>query len=171
MKNSDKYKFVNYQQELHFEIIYKAYLDGSFRFKSEIDRNGLLTFIKNIQHKYNEFFICEYDGMQICFICAKFDGWKYEPHVEFFTWATKKHILHSTIEFLIRLKRLDSIGVVVIKAMKQSVNLFDHVCKHNVLQFIGMIPKGDYRGDEYIYTTSGNAKSICNTATPAIGKI
>lgn len=111
------------------------------------------------------------EGKSICFVCSYFNGWKYEPHVEFFSSANKRDILEATISFFKKLKDMDTIGVVVVKSLDQSTGLFDHVSRRGCLEYVGKIPKGDYRGTEHIYTVSGNALRPVATRTPTEGRI
>jgi len=85
------------------------------------------------------------------------DGWKIEPHVEFFKWATPKNILRSTVSFL-QMMRYKRIGVVEIRRLESSKTLFDHCVNYGVLYFSGKIVGGDPRGTEYIYSVRGRKK-------------
>ena len=88
-------------------------------------------------------------------VCQIFDhGWKVEPHVHFFPWATPRNILRSTVSFL-HMMKYKKIGVCVVCALKSSVPLFDKCTEYGVLFRSGMIAGGDPRGDEYIYSIRG----------------
>lgn len=83
------------------------------------------------------------------------DGWKYEPHINYFPWATKKNILRGSVSGLQMYRYSRQVGCVLVKSLEQSKNLFDHVCKYGVLHYVGKIVNGDPRGDEYLYSVRG----------------
>lgn len=153
------------------EIIYKAYLDGSFTKLPDMNKEQFYVYLQRLIARYSEFLVVECNSKSIAFVAARFDGWKYEPHVETFRCASKRELFNGFVEFFDRLSKIDTIGVIVVKALEQSVTIFDHVCKRNVLQYIGKIPSGDYRGDEYIYSAKGNAKFPTKTKKPTVGKL
>lgn len=101
----------------------------------------------------------EYDKRGvIALIAVKNDGWKVEPHVEFFPWATKKNILRTVVAFFQMVRNSRKVGVCIIKSLKDSVNLLNHCIKYfppGVLWKVGKIPNGDERGDEYLFSIKG----------------
>jgi hypothetical protein len=147
-----------------------AYKDGSFKIK-EMEKLEFSAWWMKKRSQYQEVLVAESRGRLVCFIGAYFDGWTYTPHVEMFKCSTKREKLEGTIEFFKWLKSMDTIGVVVVKSLKESVGLFDHICKRGCLEYIGAVPKGDYRGTEYIYSTTGNAIKPVATATPTAGRL
>lgn len=82
------------------------------------------------------------------------NGWKAEPHAEYFPWSTTRNILRVTVSFL-HMMKYKKIGVCVVLALKSSVPLFDKCVEYGVLFRSGMIAGGDPRGDEYIYSIRG----------------
>jgi len=137
-----------------FEILWKAYQEGSFNLP-KMTKLGFLSWFSMTKSRYHETLIVECDGVGIAFVCAYFDGWKYEPHVEFFAGVSARRKLESTIEFFDEMSKRDDIGVIVVKALKNT--LFEHLVSRKCLTFVGVMPNGDYRGDEYIYSRTGNA--------------
>ncbi len=105
----------------------------------------------------------EYDGRGIiALIAVKNDGWKVEPHVEFFPWATNRNVLRTCVAFFQMIRNSRKVGVCVIKSLRGSVNLFNHCIKYfppGVLWKVGKIPNGDQRGDEYLYSIKGRKNS------------
>lgn len=83
------------------------------------------------------------------------DGWKYEPHVQFMPWATKKNILRTTVAFLQLVRYSTKVGCVVIYSMKHSALLFDKCCQYGVLHKVGTIISGSPEGDEIVYSVRG----------------
>lgn len=142
------------------DVLYEAYLANSFDMVSGFTKEQFSKEIIKLVESYQETIIVEDGNRPIAFVSAYFNGWVYEPHVEFFSWASKRSILNSSIKFFTEVGKLKSIGVINVKALESSKTLFDHVCRYGCLKYIGTIEKGDYRGNEYIYSRTGDAK--CN---------
>jgi hypothetical protein len=83
------------------------------------------------------------------------DGWRYEPHVNFFPWATKRNILRGIVGALQWGRYKRTVGSILINSLIESKNLFDHVCKYGVLHYVGKMENGDERGDVYLYSVRG----------------
>lgn len=90
----------------------------------------------------------------VAVIGVRSDGWKIEPHAEFFKWATPKNVLKVAVAFF-QMARYRKIGVCVVHSLTDSVPLFNKCCKYGVLKPVGQIPNGDPRGDEFIYSIRG----------------
>lgn len=161
-----KFRPLNNDQEL----LWEAYLDKSFKMPDGLSKIAFLSIFDKILRSKSEWIIIE-NKRPIALIGASFDGWRYEPHVEFFAWATNREILTSLCEYLSKLSKLDTVGVAVVRALPSSKNLFDHVCKRGLLKYIGCMPKGDYRGHEHIYAVEGLADKPQSTRTPTIGRL
>lgn len=94
----------------------------------------------------------------VALIASREDGWRIEPHVEFFPWATKRNVLRTCISFFQMARYSRKIGVCVVKSLKDHSGLFDRCTKYfppNVFIRVGKIPMGDVRGDEYLYSIRG----------------
>lgn len=90
------------------------------------------------------------------------DGWKYEPHVQFMPWATKKNILRVSVAFLQYVRYSRKVGCILVFSLEGSTTIFDKCCEYGVLHKVGPIPNGDPRGDEWIYTIRGKRDVIKN---------
>jgi hypothetical protein len=97
----------------------------------------------------------EYGGIGPVGIIGYVHGWKIEPHVEFFKWATPRNILRTTVAFLQMVRHSRRIGACVVHSLGESKNLFDHVCEYGVLRYVGRVLNGDPRGDEFMYSITG----------------
>lgn len=82
------------------------------------------------------------------------DTWRIEPHTVLFPWATTRNKLRAAVAFL-QMARYKKIGVCVVKTIEALKPLFDKCTQYGVLQYVGKIPHGDERGDEYIYSVRG----------------
>lgn len=142
-----------------FDSVWQAFDSGNWHI-GKLGKIGKLEFsvyFSRLCERYTEVTVVENEKL-LALVFATFNGWRYEPHVEVFAWASKKEILSGFIDYFKSLSKQDKIGVIVVKSLESSKNLFDHVCRRNVLSYVGQIPKGDYRGTEYIYTATGNAE-------------
>ena len=90
----------------------------------------------------------------VAFFWAFDDGWKVEPHVEIFPWATKRNIIRSVVSFL-HMMKYQKIGVCVALALKSSLALCEKCVEYGVLFRSGMVANGDPHGDVYIYSIRG----------------
>ncbi len=108
--------------------------------------------------RYNEVLIVEQDGIPCCFVAAFWDGWKYEPHVEFFKCSARTK-LESTLWFFSQMQGKPELGVTVVKCLLAAKPLFDRVVAAGYLKYVGMMEQGDYRGHEFIYAVAGSRKS------------
>jgi len=88
------------------------------------------------------------------------NGWKYEPHVQFLSWATKKNKLRTVVSFLQWIRYSRKVGCCVLHVLSQYKNLYDHVVKYGVLHYVGKIVNGDERGDVYLYSVRGKKNVI-----------
>ena len=86
------------------------------------------------------------------------NGWRIEPHVEFFPWATKRNKLRAFIAFLQYVRYSRKVGCCIVRSLMKSKSAFDHVCKYGVLHYVGKVTNGDLRGDEYLYSVRGKKK-------------
>lgn len=121
------------------------------------DKLEFLVRLQKWKQRYHEILVVREDGKAIAFVCSFFDGWTYEPHVEFFDNVSKRTILEVNEVFFRWLKCDDSIGVVLVKSLSKTSNLFNHLVKKNLLDYVGVVKNGDYRGDQYLYSARGNA--------------
>lgn len=147
--------------------VWAAYRAESFPWMpQEMDQKGLEKFIVELSTKYQSLEIVEDENTgfssgfgPIAIVGAFFDGWRFQPHVEFFKWVTDKSILKCTVAYIQKVRYRKGVGVVTIHSLPESKNLFDHVTKYGVLHYRGKIPNGSPRGDEYVYSTRGTQKT------------
>jgi len=82
------------------------------------------------------------------------DGWRVEPHCVFYPWATARNKLRSTVSFF-QMVRYRKIGTCLVRSLESSKALFDKASTYGVLHYVGKVPNGDPRGDEYLYSVRG----------------
>lgn len=121
-------------------------------------------FVKMVVSEPSELLVIEDENSQykghgpIGVIQVNGDGWKIQPHAFFFDWATKKNILRSAVSFLQWARCSRQIGSVLVFVLDEGKNLYDRVCTYGVLHYVGKVPNGDPRGDEYLYSVKGKKR-------------
>ena len=154
--------FIRQFEQSDMWILWAAYKEGSFPLMPEMGKEEFYATIRARMGNYNALMLVEdeckkfRDGRgPVCIIGANTDGWKVEPHVEFFKWATKQNILRVNVRFFNWIRQNKEIGVCIVRSLESSANLFNHVRSYGVLYYVGRIPGGDRRGDEFIYSIRG----------------
>lgn len=110
-----------------------------------------------------------------CFVVVDNFGWRIEPHVDYFFWATPRMKLRCTVAFLQMTRYSSEIGVCVVRTLERTVPLFRHVQRYVMLSEAGRVPMGDARGDEWIFSIKGARKSPAlqgdrNAGTDGVGR-
>lgn len=147
----DYHKDIKILWVAHSQKPFKGFPDDQEGFAKQLMDSPEMVIIEDRNKQYK-------DVGPIGVIWVLGDDWKVEPHVEFFSWATKKNILRGCISFFQWSRNTRKIGCIVVYSLKASKNLFDHVCKYGVLHYVGKIVNGDSRGDEYLYSVKGKKR-------------
>lgn len=144
-------------------ILWVSYSKGKFfvDIPSGLDNAGFIDALDVIMKNRELLMIDDtneqYSGVgPIAVVSVGGDGWKIEPHVVFFPWATTRNKLRGTVSFF-QMARYKKIGCCMVYSLAESRPLFDKVQKYGVLNYVGRIPNGDSRGrgDEYLFTIRG----------------
>jgi hypothetical protein len=146
--------------------LWAAYKHGSFENLPEMDEKAFREFVeKNVLPRYYEIDIIEDDNESfrskhgpVALVTTFYDGWRMEPHVDWFKWATPRNILRGTIFFLQKARWRQDVGVIVVRSLQDTKNLFTHAEKYEVVHYRGCVPYGDPRGNEYIFSSKGNQR-------------
>lgn len=150
--------------------LWAAYKHGSFDHYNlpEMNRDKFEEMIvTRVVPAYQEIFIIEdkHEGFSnkqgpVGMVMNSLNGWRLEPHVNWFKWATKKNILRGTVAYLQHARHRKDVGVIKILSLKTYKNLFEHVTSYLVTNTMlrGKIPHGSELGDEYIFSLKGMKK-------------
>lgn len=95
----------------------------------------------------------------IAFVGIRNDGWRHEPHVDYFAWASPRVILRGAVAFIQFMRYHKGVGVCVIRCLPPSVNLFKRVARYAVLNYVGKIFRGTARGDEHLFSVAGKKRT------------
>lgn len=91
----------------------------------------------------------------IAMVCAVYNGWELEPHVNFFSWATPRNKLRAMVSFLQMMRYDKEVGIVNANSLEETKGFFHHVVKYGVLKYAAKVPNGDSRGDRYMFYIRG----------------
>lgn len=148
-------------------VLWAAYKAGSFPLiEQELDMAQFAKTIIATAITLQEMAIVE-DGNKafgsgrgpVAIIGISSDGWRHEPHIDYFKWATKRNILRVTIQFLQMARYSKEVGVIIARSLKPTSELFMRAAKdYGVLNFVGRIPHGTVRGDEYVFSVAGKKR-------------
>jgi len=117
--------------------------------------------------QYNEIVIIEDRNAKfgakfgpIGIVAALGNGNLYEPHVEWFEWATDRNILRGAVAYFQKF-RYRKIGTIVVHCLGDSARFFKRLKTYVPLHFVGKIPEGDSagRGDDYIFYLMTRSKA------------
>jgi len=90
------------------------------------------------------------------------DGWLAQPVVDFFKWATPKHVLRAYVAFFQYFRNIRAPGVCMVLAHVQHKRLLDRMTEYGVLYFRGKIPFGSPEGHMAIYSIDAKGTKHAN---------
>lgn len=150
-------------------VLWAAYKAKSFPLLGEgLDMAGFSKAIIAMASNLHEMAIVEDNSKAfgsgrgpVAIIGIRSDGWRHEPHIDYFKWATKRNILRVTVQFLQMARYSKEVGVLIVRSLKPTSGLFMRVAKdYGVLNFVGRIPNGTPRGDEYLFSMMGKKEQV-----------
>jgi hypothetical protein len=85
-------------------------------------------------------------------VAAVVRGPVYEPHVEWFSWATPQNILRGAVAYFQR-GQYRKLGVMVVHCLDDAFPFYRRLKKYIPLRYVGKIPDGDIagRGTDYLF--------------------
>ena len=145
-------------------VLWAAYQEGCFHeLPRGLEQLDFANEVEKLTQSY-ELWMAEDDNNSyeshkgpIAFVSIMGDGWKIEPHCEYFPWASIRNKLRSQVAFY-QMVRYKKIGVCIVKSLESDVPLHNKCKEYGVLFYVGKIINGDPRGDEYVYSVRGKLK-------------
>jgi hypothetical protein len=144
-------------------ILWAAYKKGGFKLPEDLKEQDFLDLWKQIEVGWNYTVIGEDDCKAyksgrgpVCMIAARTDGWKHEPHIEWFPWASTRNILRGSVAYLHKTRYDKQVGVCLMRSLEETRHLFERLEQYGVAFPVGKVPFGDARGDEYLFYVKGN---------------
>lgn len=143
-------------------VLWAAYKEGSFDLPPNMTKEVLYGHMMKALGGYTSLMLVEDFNKRfkdqrgaVCLITVMSDGWKMEPFAHWFSWATKLNILRANVRFLKWIMHSKEVGVCVFQATEQTVNLYMHVRRYGVLNYVGKIPGGARNGNLYAFSIRG----------------
>jgi hypothetical protein len=88
-------------------------------------------------------------------IRTRFDGWKLEPELYKFPWATKFNVVRGMVAFLAEMKRAKTIGLCMIICGNPSIKFVERLMELKLLFRCGYIPNGYPDSPMWLFNISG----------------
>ena len=82
-------------------------------------------------------------------------GWKVEPQIDFFKWATKRQRLAAAVSFLQMVRYSKEIGVCVVRVGDSDVKFCEHLYEYDILKLSGKLPNARPDGTETVFYVRG----------------
>ncbi len=82
-------------------------------------------------------------------------GWKIEPQIDFFHWATKRQRLAAVVSFLQMVRYSKDVGVCVVRVGDKDVHFCEHLYKYDLLKLSGKLPNARPDGTETVFYIRG----------------
>ena len=126
---------------------------------SDLLDEDFLPWVEHTFSAYQEVIILEDDNARfgagrgpVGIVGAITNGYLFEPHVEWFEWATPRNKLRAAVAFFQKY-RWKGLGVIRVHTLKESTPFFRRLKKYVPLFPVGRIPGGDSlgRGDDNIF--------------------
>jgi hypothetical protein len=97
-----------------------------------------------------------FDGVgPVAFVGIFSDGWKVDPRIEFFKWASPLNILRASVSLFHYFKTSRDVGVCVVSGTKQERKFFNRMKKYGALYPVHMLPYGTPQGHEFVFYVKG----------------
>lgn len=93
-------------------------------------------------------------------MAVMYNGWEFQPHIEWMPWTTKKGMLRGIVGAAIYCRYSKDIGITLIKCLENDRAFFKRLKKYAPVYGDYKIPHGDHRGDQYIYYIRGKKDVI-----------
>lgn len=146
-----------------FWVLWAAYDLGSFpNLPKGLDKDKFSKFVKSVILSNSSCLVIDEDCKwfknkrgPVCFITLRTNGWKVEPNVDFFMWATPRMKLRCVAAFFQMVRYSRDVGICLVTALANSVCILNHMKKYGLLFPVGRIPDGSPRGDEFQYIIRG----------------
>jgi hypothetical protein len=143
-------------------VMWAAYDMGSFPNLGKMDKEQFVGMLLELCKNKSSCLVVEDDCKwfksgrgPVAFVAITNYGWRIEPHVDFFKWATPRIILRSNVAFFQMVRYSSQVGVCEIRSIEKHANLFEHLKKYGLVFPCGKIPNGDPRGDVFLYYAKG----------------
>ncbi len=154
--------FVRLIEEKDFRWLWASYKENG----GEATQDEFLEIATNYLSYFDEAFVIEDDnkafkdgrGVVCVVLCFFKDGWRLEPHIEWFSWATKKNRLRGVVSFLMFTRYSKNIGITLVHCEEKLKSFFKKIRKYVPIYGGYRIPGGRPDGEDNIFYVRGRKK-------------
>jgi len=144
-------------------LIWADYKAGNFYLPPGLTNEQFLEALAKILLLWDSVWFIEDDSMQyasgrgpVSLVGINTDGWKVEPHVHHFAWASPKRKLRAWVALLHRLRNNKEVGLIFVVALEKDKPFFDHlVNQYGVIHPKGRLLNGVPTGVGFMYAIKG----------------
>ena len=148
-------------------IIAVAYERGAFPFSPDMDAMALRHRIEYWERLGYKLTVVEDDNQNfragrglVAMIVTKWDGWRVEPELFKFPWATKFNVVRGMVAYLLEMKRSRFIGVCRVECKESSKQFMERLTELKLLFRCGYIPNGYPDSALWSYNISGKKQKV-----------
>lgn len=148
-------------------ILWAAYKAGSFKgFQKDMEKDIFTQEILNLVGSYNVGWLIEDKNNSfkdnygaIGLILALSNDWEVEPYFLSFNWASLRNEIRGYVSYFQMMRYDKNVGIVNLKVVDEVYTRFlKKLQKYGVINYTGVIPKGDINGDRHIFYVRGKMR-------------
>jgi hypothetical protein len=145
-------------EEADLKWLYAAYVRSGGVRKREL----FMDLFTSSAEAFDEIYVIEDENPEftegrgvIAMLKCRFDGWKFEPFIEFMPWATSRNKLRAGVQSLLFMKYHKGIGVSVM--LVHNTRYMDKISEYVKTYRAGQIPGGTPFGTGTVYYIRGKS--------------
>lgn len=96
----------------------------------------------------------------VCLIASMYDGWRLEPHIQWFPWATPRNKVRVTVGLLIALRHSQDVGVTVVRSDEKNAEFFHRLKRYVPIYHSGSIRFGRPGGADVLFSVRGKRTHV-----------
>ena len=127
----------------------------------EFTKNALIEL-----NKFSRVYVAEDENAQfqdrkgpVAIVTANYDGWKIEPNMVFFPWATRRNRLKTVVGFLMYQRFQPDIGSIQLRSDEDGRDFFKRLADYLPLRVGGKIAGGRPSGADHIFYVRGKRQA------------
>jgi hypothetical protein len=148
-------------------VLWAAYDLGSFpSLPKEMKKDEFFSCLASFAGKRDSILMVEDDHRRfrdkrgpVAMISVDNYGWRIEPQIDFFFWASKRNRLRAAASFLQMTRHSREVGVCVVRVNDRDSLFCEHLRGYDLLFPCGKIPYGSPDGDESLFYLKGKKTS------------
>ena len=98
---------------------------------------------------FSEQFIVE-SKMPVGVIATLTDGYRFEPHTDWFPWATPRNILEGSVKFLSN-ERKDRVGIIYMHDTEKNKTFLNQIARYGIIRRVGTVKNFFAPGDDAVF--------------------